>query len=465
MSVAKWIKEPERDIPVTMETDVVVAGGGPAGFAAALAAARQGAKVLLVERYGFIGGMCSAGYVTLLPIWNLTPWQGEKMALVSGIAEEILLRLDEEGAAVKAATALERQSKNPVLPCWPTWTMFDFEAIKFVMQDMLQKAGVKLLLHTFVAGTLKEGNQVQGLIVANKLGRQALLGKVTIDCTGDGDVAYYAGASWEKAPADKVMPLTLPFYMGGVDSPKVDAYLKEDPGLSKLLQEKGARLIGDNQVLKVPAKLMLSRVELPDDYQKKEYVQTTRNGEWYVWGAHSFGKDVTDAWELTEAEIETREKVWMIAKFLKQYVPGFAESYLVTSAPQIGIRESRRIVGDYMLTKDDVLKGGSFADVVVRSRTGEWELTKKESPAPFEIPYRCLTPKAINNLLVAGRCISLQHEAATLFSPRDITTCMGIGQAAGAAAALCCNNGLKPQELNVGVLQKALKCQGMNLGK
>ncbi|OPY79152.1 MAG: putative FAD-binding dehydrogenase [Syntrophorhabdus sp. PtaU1.Bin058] len=458
MKTLRFFKEKARDIPVLHEVDVLVGGGGTAGFTAALSAARLGAKVMIVEKYGFLGGMCTAGYVTLLPIWNLTPWKDEKGSLIGGIAEEIVDRLDEMGGSVKASVAARRQAKNPVLPYWPTWFQFDFEAMKILMQEMLQEVGVRMLLHTYIAGTIRDGDKVKGLIVENKSGRQAIMSNLTIDCTGDGDVSFFAGASFEKEPAKTIMPVTLPFYMGNVDSEKAVGYLEKDPGLKRLLDKKGDEIVGEKQVLKASVKLALSRVSLPPGQQReKKYAQFDRNGEWYVWGAHSSGKDVTDAYDLTDAEIETRRKVWKIANFLKRNVPGFEDSYVVTTAAQVGIRESRRIVGGYVLTRDDVLKGNHFQDAILRSRTGEWELQPQESPPPFDIPFRCIIPEKLDNLLVAGRCISMEHEAATFFSPRDITTCMGLGEVAGAAAVLSLEEKKIPREIDVTKLQKVLK--------
>lgn len=451
-------KERERDIPITYDIDVIIAGGGTAGFAAALGAARLGARVLVIERYGFLGGMCTAGYVTLLPTWNLTPWKNEKNSLIEGIAEEIVNHLDEIGGSVKASVARENQVNSPILPYWPSWFQFDFEAMKIAMQDMLISCGVKILLHTLIVQTIKDGNNVKGVIVENKSGRQAILGKVTIDCTGDGDVSFFGGADFEKESASNIMPLTLAFYMGNINSEKVIQYIAQDPGLANVLREKGSEIIGETNVLKVPVKLSLSRVRLPDNVARhSKYVQFDRNGEWYIWGAHSTGKDVTNVWDLTEAEMETRKKAWEIAGFLKKYVPGFERSYVVTTSTQVGIRESRRILGGYKLTKDDILKGSRFDDVILRSRTGEWELQGKEPPPPFDIPYRCIVPSKLDNLLVAGRCISMEHEAATFFSPRDITSCMGLGQVAGTAAVLSIDSQLTPRELDINKLQKILR--------
>lgn len=452
------IKEKEKYIPVVGEADVIVAGGGTAGTVAAIASARKGLKVIIVERYGFFGGMCTAGYVTLLPIWNLTPWMEEKTSLIGGIAQEIEEKLDLEGGAVRASIAKKYQNKNPILPYWPTWTQFDFESMKLIMQEMLQKEGVEIFLHTFMTDTIIEKDLVKGIIIENKSGRQAILGKIIIDCTGDGDVFHRAGAEYNLSSIEKITPVTLPFYVGGADNKKVIAYLQKDPTLQGAIKKGKSSVIESENVLQDSVKIKLSYVSLPSSYSaEKKYTQIERRGTWYVWGAHSSNKNVVNNEDLTKAELETRGKVKELFSILKKNVPGFEDSYICSTATQIGIRESRRLIGEYILTKEDILSGQRFDDVIIKSRTGEWELTEKQSPPPFDIPYRCIIPKNIDNLLVAGRCISVSHKAARLFSPRDITTCMGLGEAAGVCAAICCKEGIRPRDIDVSVLQEELK--------
>ncbi len=463
--VVRTIEEPIKKTPVLMKVDVIVGGGGTAGFAAAIAAARNGANVLLIEKYGFLGGACTNGYVTLLPTWNLTPWKKENKPLISGIAGELVMRLDKMGGSTHPDVAKKNQNSNPILPSWPTWFQFDFEIMKIVMLDMIKEAKVKLLFHSYIVDVVKKNNEVKGVIIESKSGRWAIFSDVVIDATGDGDISALAGAPFEQTKGPSVMPVTLPFYVGNVNNEKAKDYLKKDPGLKNLLEKKASFLSDEaKSVLKVPVSLSLSYVQLPPRYPDK-YIQLTRNKEWYIWGAHSFSKDVTNVLDLTKAEVETRQRVKKIMEFIKRFVPGFESSYLVTTATQVGLRESRRISGGYKLTKYDILQGSKFEDVILRSRTGERELTDKNSFPPFDIPYRCVIPKKIDNLLVAGRCISIDHEVAKYFSPRDIATCLGIGEATGTAAALTKKNKVTPRKLKVKKLQEKLLKQGVNLGK
>lgn len=454
----KKIKEKGREIPIVIEADVIVAGGGTAGVVAAIASARRGLKVVIVERYGFFGGMCTAGYVTLLPIWNLTPWREENESLIGGIAKEIEERLDLDGGAIRSSLAKRYQNNKPVLPYWPAWTQFDFETMKLIMQEMIQEEKIEIFLHTFIVDAIIDSEMVKGIIIENKSGRQALLGKIIIDCTGDGDVFYRAGAEYDLSSTENITPVTLPFYVGGVNNKEAVEYLQKDPTLQDAIKKSKSNVIENKNVLQGSVKIKLSYVDLPLEYStEKKYAQIERKGTWYIWGAHSSNKNVVINKDLTKAELETRIKVKELFSILKKNVPGFQDSYICSTATQIGIRESRRLVGEYILTKDDILNGQHFDDVVLRSRTGEWELTEKTSPPPFDIPYRCILPRNIDNLLVAGRCISISHSAARLFSPRDISTCMGLGEVAGISAATACKENVKPRDIDISKLQKEIK--------
>ena len=464
------IIEKERFTPIRAKTDVVVAGGGPAGFATAIASARNGAETLLIERYGFLGGMITAGLVTGLPINLLVPLQGEEKPLIGGVAKELVDRLTREEATIDPIEAQRLSGRYAGFslhqPCDP-------EVVKYVMQEMALEAGVKLLLHTFIVDAVVEDGTVKGVIVENKSGRQAILAKLVVDATGDGDVAASAGATFEQTKDSTVLPVTITWYMNNVDTLKAREYLNNDPGFSNLIlkhkDEVPSSIIEAKEVLPLtgrPSKPSLGAgyTELPSDLSTR-YNQLIRKGQWRIWGPHIFGCDITNAEELTEVEVKTRRDAMKLVAFLKKYAPGFENAYLALTATHIGIRESRRIIGGYQLTHEDIFGGSRFKDVVARSRTGERIDGKTMWTQPaFDIPYRCLVPRTIDGLLVSGRCISLTHEAAALLSPRDLVTCFAIGQATGTAAFMATKENIRPRDLTVSRLQKLLSEQGANLG-
>lgn len=474
--------EEKKKIPITYDIDVVIAGGGCAGTMAAVAAARNGVETLLVERYGFLGGAATNQYVPLLSIWNLTPWSKEEKPLIGGLAQEICARLDRIGGSVRPEEALKAQKKGSFPDIW---FYLDFEAAKIVSQEMCEEAGVKLLLHTQVAETIVEKNTVRGIITENKSGRQAITAKTIVDTTGDGDVAARAGADFEQAKGSRIinnvekgiMAVSFLARVSSVDEGKLRKALEEKPSLIRdLMRRYAPDLIDETNVYtplgeKPPLYEGPTPGKLPEPYQSNpKYYPVTRPSETTLGLVHSYGRDVTNAQDLTEAELELRKKLWRLLKFYKEHIPGYENAYIVTTPTQLGIRESRHITGGYTLTEKDILTGATFEDAILRDRIGEWDLSKdgktrdpSQLTPPFEIPYRCIVPKKIDGLLVAGRCISISHEAATYFSPRDIATAWGLGEAAGTAAALSAKKQAQPRQLDIRTLQTQLKTQGFNL--
>ena len=421
--------EREKKTPIKFRADVVVAGGGPAGLGAALAAARNGAKTILVERYGFLGGLATAGLVIILP----PPPHGGTEGY-GGILQEIVGQLFELGAAHQLKE--QENSAGEVI--------FDPEAFKLIVNQMVEKAGIKLLLNSIVVDAVVEGTTVTGIIVENKSGRQVIMGKVVVDATGDGDVSAAAGASYEKSEKRRVLPTTLIYIIGGVDNDRVRKYQTKDPDLRKAAKKAGFTcyvwgLAREEQ--RGPTFLHMDRIA---------------KGQVVVWGG-CVQADGTDAEDLTKAEVELRKRARVELDFLKRYVPGFENSYIAATAPYVGVRETRRVVGRYVLNEKDLEKKRVFPDAI------EWYTAPTKPHDMHNIPYRCIVPKRIDGLFVAGRCFSATHGAQN--KVRDIPACMAMGQAAGTAAALSVKRGVKPRQLDVGLLRETLVKQGAVLKK
>lgn len=412
-----YILEEKRKTPVRFKADVIVAGGGPAGLATALAAARNGAKTILVERYNCLGGLATAGLVITLPP---PPAAGYR-----GILKEILEKL----SRASAAHQFEKCDESAGI------VLFNPEMLKLVADQMIEQAGVKLLLNSLVAGAVVEDNTVTGVIVENKSGRQAISGKVVVDATGDGDVAVAAGAPYktEKKP----LPMTLMYIIGGVDNDRVREYQRKDPKLCRVAKKAGFthRTFGAER----------------EEYRGPSFrhMDNIAKGQVVVWSG-CIRADGTDVEDLTRAEVELRKRVLSEVEFLRKHVPGFENAHLAMTAPYIGVRETRRIVGEYILKEDGFRK--VFRDAVA------YQAYSAEPNRTYGIPYRCLLPKRVDNLLVAGRCFSATHVVQNKL--REIPACMAMGQAAGTAAALSVRLGVKPKRLDVELLQETLMEQG-----
>ncbi len=413
---------------ILSQHDVVVVGGGTAGVAAAVAASRNGADTLLIERYGFLGGTMTAGLVN-----PFMTFHAGKEQIIHGIFQEIIDRLKRLGGYDEETKA------------------FDVEAMKIVLDQLVVEAGVKLLLHTCAVGVVMQGNTIKGVEIHNKSGKSVVFGKVIVDATGDGDVAIMAGAPYEKGRKEDglTQPMTLNFRMGGVDIGRMPSSQE----INRLFIE--AKKRGE---ISIPRENVL-------------WFPTTRKGEIHFNTTRIVKVDGTKAEDLTFAEVEARRQMMELVSFLKKNVPGFENAYLLMSATQIGVRETRRIIGEYVMTGEDILEARKFTDVIARgsypidihSPTGEGTTIMGPPPgSSYDIPYRCLVPKNVENLLVAGRCISTTHEAQAAI--RVIPIVVAIGQAAGTAAALSAKLNIPPRRLDVSLLQKTLREQGANLG-
>ncbi len=458
----KTILEPARDIPVAAEVDVLVAGGGPAGLGAAIAAAREGASTLLVERNSFLGGAATA--------YLLCKWSQHKRRLY-GIADEFVDELVRRNAAAVGRVI-----------------NFDPEVFKKVALDAVQASGAKLLLYTSAVRPIVEDGVVRGAFIENKSGRQAVLAKTTIDCSGDADLADQAGVpSWKGRDHDgKMRPITLIFRMGNIDFRPMVEYARQhpdqftaDPNFQVDDMEHGvlrisgffdiaaeARRKGD-----VPANCHYLRLEGVDVAKGICFVNSTR----------VYQVDGTNGWDLTKAEIEARNQIPLLVSFIKKYIPGCERAFVVDTAANIGVRETRRVKGEYTLTEDDIVAGTTFDDRVVRivghlaapgleihspdgNEGSESDIHGRTFIHPercYFVPYRSLLPQKAENLLVAGRCISQTREADKW--TRNEPWCLLMGQAAGTAAALAAREGTSVRQVSAFRVQDRLRAQGAPL--
>ena len=424
----KFYTEQQRDIPVEGEYDVIVAGSGPAGACAAISAGRLGAKVLLIESNNSVGGMSTSGM--------MSHWTG---SVNSPLYTEILKR--------SAAYSEGENSRN-------TDPWIDPEVLKSVWLDMLSEAGVTVLLYTFVCGVIKEENRVTGVITESKSGRKAFLSKITIDGTGDGDVAAFAGAEYimGRESDGKMQPATLMFKVGGVN---IERAVLLGSFESKHWTEKGELQALAKEHLPAPAGHLLVYRSPPPGIVTCNMTNCT-------------DIDGTKAEDLTRAEIICRSQMPAIVRYLRKYVPGFEKCYIISAGSMMGIRETRHFTGEKTLTEEDILTARQFDDWAVRGAffnfdvhnltgsgldpTGvqhEWS-----QPAGYTIPYGCLIPKGIDGLLLSGRNISGTHLAHSNY--RVMPICAGTGVAAGTAAALALKHGTGLRDVNIKELQKLL---------
>lgn len=455
----------EINCAITKEVDVLVIGGGPAGFSAALSAARQGAKTAIVERYAFLGGMMTAGQVILLPLWLIAENFLEERALVEGVAKEYIDEMIKHGATIDPNLALKLyDEEKPVVPDCPAWTYFDLELTKIVMQRKLLEAGCDLLIHTKFVDVMKENDKVTGAYVATKDGLEAIKAKVVIDATGDADVASRAGVPFAQ-DFENPLPATLCFYMGNVDLDRIHAYLKEDPGYRKKLEEAGIELSEKKALKEFPTSIANYYNHLPTEELKVEYRQMMRESEIQVKGLDMFKVNIANKDDYNRCEIELREKILNLSQFLIENIPGFEKAHISNVSTQLGTRESRRITGYSQVSINDLNQGTIFEDGICKSLKGAWLLEEMRKQKPFDIPYRALLPREVDGLLVAGRCISIDAMAAKPFGPRDIITCMGTGEAAGIAAAMAVEGELSVRDVNTDILREKLKESGANISE
>ena len=420
--------------------DVIVAGGGPGGAAAAVASARSGARTLLVERYGFLGGMATAGLVNpFMPYEIVHPDTGKREVTAAGLFTEILDGLARQDALLDRA--------------------FDEEIIKFVLDDLATEAGVSLLFHSLIVGVRMDGPRVAAVEVENKSGRQSLSASVFVDATGDGDVAAAAGAPFEIGrPEDGLtQSMTTCFNMADVDR---DMLMKDG-------FQAGRRYTND-KFHEAQARGRLA--DLP--ISNFRWYHHPRPGVLHFNVTRILRKLGIDVQDLTESEIEARRQIVEIVAWLREEVEPFRNAWLQKVAPQIGVRGSRRVTGDYVVTTEDVVEAKPFPDAVMRGRYG-LDIHNPTGPGckgggvrpgeAYEVPYRAITPLGVDNLLMSCRAISATFEAhsAIRVMPQMVT----LGHAAGVAAAMAARKGGDVRAVDVSQLQDALIEQGANLIK
>ncbi|MEJ7929679.1 FAD-dependent oxidoreductase [Ramlibacter sp. AN1015] len=441
------LSEPARQTPILSEYDVVVLGGGPAGMAAAVAAAQAGRSTLLIERYGFLGGMGTAAGVTNFCGLHANV-HGDIRQVVHGVADELLARIDRLGG-LNAPHALFGKTVAQA---------YDTAAYKIAADELMQSAGVQVLFHALAAGVVMESpRRARALLVETKSGRVAVVGRAFVDASGDGDLAAWAGAAFEKGDGagNMLYPSTM-FRINGIDPQRAGAAWQTIPGLMLQAEAEG-------------------RYRFP---RKTPIVRPQKSGiEWRVnltqlANADGNAMDGTDALELSAAEMLGRRQIAEVAGFLRE-VPGFENSYIVDIAPQVGIRETRRVRGLYELTESDVLECASFDDTV---GVNGWplELHLKgdvefrwpkipESRGFNHLPYRMTVTPSLDNVWVAGRCASMSHEAQS--AARVTGACFVMGQAVGLAADLALAGARPAAEVDVTQLQERLERTGAWLGR
>lgn len=432
--------------------EIVIAGGGPAGWVAAVAAARNGARVVLAEQYGFLGGLATMGLVGPFMRYATNEEQ-----LIQGIFQDFCERLTR-------VSGFKHSS-------------FDPEKYKRVAQEMILEAGVELLLHAYLIKARVKDRKIRHITVLTKGGQLKLAASLFIDATGDGDLAALAGAPYEvgRASDGLTQAMTLMFVVGGVDCSHVEDYLLHHPEEYIHWPDTDAVAYSETGVLCRAG--FFSAVRRAHDagrldraVQNLFFISLPVDNMVVFNTTNVLELNPLDAFDLTRAEIIARKQVWQIMDLLAE-LPGFEKAYLVATAPHIGVRESRRILGEYVFTGDDVLQGRKFPDVIARGNYGidihdpKGEPSRLEHPPEhlaYDIPYRILVPREIDNLLVAGRSVSSTHEGQSAIRIQPI--CMAMGEAAGTAAALCLKLHSTPRSLDVGQLQKQLRTQGANLG-
>ena len=436
----KTIAEPNKTIKIVKECDVLVIGGGPGGIGAAVSAARNGADTVLVERYGYLGGMGTGGLVTIIPC--LSDFDGSMQ--IGGINQEWIDRLDKRDACWYPPKEIWGSDHPKLTEYWGDRSFFmvrenkivysaiiDAEISKCILNEMVNEAGIKTYLHSWGTMPIMEGNKAIGAVFESKSGRQAIMAKVVIDSTGDGDLLPFTDAGFDTDinPNIRIANLSLCFWVDNVNYTKVEDFKKENPA-------KWQELMGE----------LMKKGGLPGFFRSN-----LKDQENVVWFHPRYGcSSQVDVEELTRVEFLGREKMLLTHDYFKKYVPGFEHSFIVLSGPQLGTRGARRVHGDYMVTTFDLNTNEPFDDTIAVFPDLDRGAQSIKYPLTY-IPYRSLLPKGVENMLVACRAFSSDQTANNFFNL--IPHCIAFGEAAGTAAALSLKQGKSVREVDMASLQ------------
>jgi hypothetical protein len=442
----QYITEPAQDIKILTEAEVVVVGGGPGGHSAAVAAARNGAKTVLVERYGHLGGMATGGIVIQIPHMS----DGSENQQIAGLTQEWIDRLDPVGGVLVPRRSDIGSKDEKLVSYWRRFmgnvnkgrieytAWVDPEILKCVLNDMVEEAKIKLLLHSWGTRAIVEDNSVKGIVFESKSGRQAVTGKVIIDGTGDGDLLPSAGAEWEGGfdPSLRSSMLALVFRVGNCDYQKYCDFREKDPDKARDLSNEMTELVGTRLA------------PLPSHRNDVMWVNN-----WIP------NLDNLNVEHLTELEVSMRRMMRTGHDFMKKNIPGFENSFILDTASQTGTRGGRRVIGETRLTEEDLKNCTMYEDTIaVFPRMGP----PSETGGRFTyIPYRCLVPVKTEGLLVAGRSFSSSGQANNMANL--IPHCIAMGQAAGTAAAIAVKENIQPRQVDYRKLQEKLMKQDVPL--
>jgi hypothetical protein len=443
------VHEPARETPLLGEYEVVVIGGGPAGITAAASAAAAGRSTVLIERYGYLGGAGTAGGLSTFCGLHANV-HGEHRQVIHGLADDLLARI----AAMDGLSEPHLSLGNRIQA-----QAYDISAYKIAADDLVGAAGATLLYHAMVTGiSMAADNRIDAVFVESKSGRHAIRGQVFIDCSGDADIAAWSGAPFEKgSTAEDMLFPSLMFRINGVEAERAG---RAWDVLARQMDE--AEAAGTH---KFPRKRPIVRPQRhPIEWRANMSQLANPDGT---------PVDGTDVWQLSYGEVTGRKQVRDAFEFIRDVTPGFERSYIVDIAPQVGIRETRRIVGEYQLSQDDILDCADFADSIgvngwpVEAHvTGDVNIVfpRGDNPRGFnQLPFRMMMPRVVDNLYVAGRCASMTHggqSAARVSGP-----CFAMGQAAGTAADLALKAGIAGRDVDYGQLRERLVGDGAYLGE
>lgn len=446
----RTIPEPNKTVNVVRECDVVVVGGGPGGIGAAVSAARNGADTVLIERYGYLGGMGTGGLVTIIPC--LSDFSGTMQ--IGGINQEWIERLTSREAEMHPPEEIWGETDKRLIAYWNERSFFtvreghivyasliDAEISKCILNEMVAEARVKTYFHSWGTLPIMDGNRATGVVFESKSGRQAIMAKVVIDSTGDGDLLPVAGAAFDVDidPGLRIANLSLSYWIDNVHFMKADDFRKTHPrrwsDLMQDLMEKGGHPF-----------FMRSNLKGQDNV---------------VWVHPRYdNSSQIDVEELTRVEFLGREKMLLTHEFYKKNIPGFEDSFIVLSGPQLGTRGARRVHGDYRVTSEDLLSSDPFEDTIAVFPDLDRGEASLSHPNTF-IPYRALLPEGVENMLVACRAFSSDQVVNNFFNL--IPHCVALGEAAGTAAALCVSGGTSVRNVDFASLRKRLIAQNVPL--